>query len=89
MSVTIELNSDQQARLDAAARRNGIEPAEYATKLVTAQLPRVPHTNAISNPTTPQERAKAFRAWAESHSRETPLLSDEDISRESIYGERG
>ena len=34
---------------------------------------------------SPQERARAYRAWAESHSRNTPLLSDAAISRESIY----
>ena len=38
---------------------------------------------------TPEERARAFRQWAESHSKDTPLLSDEAISRESIYGDRG
>ena len=38
---------------------------------------------------TPAERAKAFREWAQSHSRHQPSLSDEAISRESIYGDRG
>jgi hypothetical protein len=38
---------------------------------------------------SPHERAKAFREWAKSHPHNTPLLSDEAISRESIYGERG
>ena len=39
---------------------------------------------------TPEEWIKAFREWAESHrGRNYPPLSDEDISRESIYGERG
>ncbi|MBP0030315.1 hypothetical protein [Roseofilum sp. Guam] len=38
---------------------------------------------------TPAERAKAFREWAESHPRNQPYLSDEAISRESIYGDRG
>jgi hypothetical protein len=38
---------------------------------------------------SPQERARAFRTWAEAHSRDLPLLSDDDVSRESIYGERG
>jgi hypothetical protein len=38
---------------------------------------------------TPKERAKAFREWAESHPRNSPSLSDEAISRESIYAERG
>jgi hypothetical protein len=34
---------------------------------------------------TPQERVRAFREWAESHGKDTPLLTDEAISRESIY----
>lgn len=38
---------------------------------------------------TPAEWAKAFREWAESHPHNQPYLSDEAISRESIYGERG
>ncbi len=38
---------------------------------------------------TPDERARAFCEWAESHDRNTAILSDEAISRESIYGERG
>ena len=39
--------------------------------------------------TTPAEQAKFFEDWADSHKHDTPLLSDEAISRESIYGERG
>lgn len=31
------------------------------------------------------ERAQAFRAWAAGHSTSTPLLSDEAISRKTIY----
>jgi hypothetical protein len=38
---------------------------------------------------TPSERAKAFLEWSLSHSHNSPILSDEAISRESIYGERG
>ena len=34
---------------------------------------------------TPAEKAKAFRDWAESHRCGLPILSDEAISRESIY----
>lgn len=37
-----------------------------------------------------QEKAKAFREWVQSHKNKNfPHLSDEDISRESIYGEKG
>ena len=38
---------------------------------------------------TPKEKAQAFREWAESHSHDRPILSDEAISRETIYGDRG
>jgi hypothetical protein len=39
---------------------------------------------------TPEEWVREFRNWAESHGRDTPALSDEAISRESIYfGEKG
>lgn len=39
---------------------------------------------------TPEEWVRAFREWVESHrGLNLPLLSDEAISRESIYGERG
>lgn len=38
---------------------------------------------------TTEEWITAFREWAESHSHDSPMLSDEAISRESIYGERG
>ncbi len=34
---------------------------------------------------SPAEKAAAYRKWAESHRRGLPLLSDETISRESIY----
>lgn len=34
---------------------------------------------------TPKERARAFREWADSHERNTPLLSDYAVSRESMY----
>jgi hypothetical protein len=38
---------------------------------------------------TPEEWAKAFREWAASHDPTTPPLSDEAISRDSIYEGRG
>lgn len=39
---------------------------------------------------TAEDRSRAFREWVESHrGLNAPLLSDEAISRESIYGERG
>ena len=38
---------------------------------------------------SPAEKARAFREWAESHHSDAPPLSDEAISRESIYSHEG
>ena len=37
---------------------------------------------------TPAERARAWREWCDRPRRPVPPLSDEAISRETIYGER-
>jgi dihydroorotate dehydrogenase len=43
-----------------------------------------------SSSSNTSERAREFREWVESHKNmNLPSLSDEAISRESIYGERG
>ncbi len=47
-----------------------------------------PMTNDVSA-LSPQEKARLWREWAESHRPDTPLLSDEAVSRESIYEDRG
>lgn len=44
-----------------------------------------PQGQAFYVTATPEEQARAFREWAESHDRNTPLLSDYAVSRESIY----
>ncbi|AFZ28313.1 hypothetical protein Cylst_6534 (plasmid) [Cylindrospermum stagnale PCC 7417] len=36
---------------------------------------------------TPFELSQAFREWADSHDRNTPLLSDYAVSRESMYSD--
>ena len=36
---------------------------------------------------TPDEWVKAFREWADSHRRDTPILSDYAVSRAGIYSE--
>jgi len=49
----------------------------------------VPSTSiAHLQKTNPKEWARQFHEWAESHDRTTPLLTDEAISRESIYPDR-
>lgn len=73
------LTEEEKAVLDQKLAENEAMKSEGKTK-----------ERHFQETATPEEWIKAFREWVESHrGRNYPPLSDEDISRESIYGERG
>lgn len=82
MNVKLDLKPEVQARLTAQAQAQGVSLDAYLTTLIERYAER-------QKPMPPEERAKAFQEWAENHPKDTPLLSDEAISRQSIYGEHG
>lgn len=69
--------------------RNPSEIQPYLQIILTELVS--PKTQCLVNETaTPSERIAAFQAWVSSHRNVNfPTLSDEAISRESIYGDRG
>ena len=79
--MTIELPPDIEAYYAAEAQARGVPLEQHPTSRLIDQAPA-----ALAM--TPRERARAFVEWAESHP-DTPPLSDEAISRESIYAKRG
>jgi hypothetical protein len=83
MSVTIDLPPDVEASLSAQAAARGVTLAEHLRRLLAEQAGAPKPTRK-----TPEERAKH---WRESVAGlpDTKPLSDEAISRESMYGERG
>lgn len=83
MTVTIDLNPDMEAALVALAAEQGISLAHYVRRLVEQQV-AVPPKPTLS----PAERVAL---WLDAAKRvpETPTLSDEAMSRESIYDSRG
>jgi len=83
MTVTIQLPSDIEADLVAQARDHGLELPQYLEHLLRGQVFR----QAIS-PLSPAERAAAWRESTRNLPHTQPL-SDDAISRESIYGDRG
>jgi hypothetical protein len=89
MTLKIDLSSEQEALLIQEAARHGVEASEYVRRMIERQLSNQEGGQSVGAPITPEERARAFRAWAESHDRNTPLLTEEAISRESIYQGRG
>ncbi len=91
MTVTIELPPDIEAGLLAQAQ--GLALSEYVQNLVRDQVETRIGAAKASRPAyelPAEEWARRFEEWTESHAHlDLPVLSDEDISRESLYRERG
>lgn len=83
-AMTIDLKPEQERILHEALRQGRFESVEQALN-EALQAIAVSRSSVLS----PAERAAAFRAWAENHPRTPPVLSDEAISRETIYSKRG
>jgi hypothetical protein len=83
MTVTIDLRPEIEAGLAVLAAEQGISLTQYVSRLLEEQVPGRGQA-ALS----PAERATAWRESVKGLPR-TPPLSDEAISRESIYDARG
>jgi hypothetical protein len=83
MSVMVDLPPEIEADLAAQAAARGVPLSDYL-KLVLEE--RAASSREKSR--TPEERARIWRKSVEGLPRAKPL-SDEAISRESIYAERG
>ena len=83
MTVTLKPNLEQE--ITARARAEGLTTEEF----VNRELERI---LAVSNDhanLSPPERVRRWHEWLDCHDYiKAPLLSDEAISRESIYRER-
>ena len=87
MTVTVELRPEVEARVAAQAAAQGVSVETYI-QIVLENLASAPE-GVVQTATTAQERAQRWQEWVDSRSSiKAPPLSDEAISRESIYGER-
>jgi len=65
--------------------RNPEEIKPYLDRILT-QLIELQQETQVNETATPEKRIAAFQAWVESHRNlNLPNLSDEAVSRESIY----
>jgi hypothetical protein len=81
MTVTIELRPEVEASLASLAAEQGISLTQYVRRLLEEQIP--------SQVTlSPAERANLWRESVKGLPRTSPL-SDDAISRDSIYDARG
>jgi hypothetical protein len=86
--MTIQLNSEQEQLIGRAIQAGLIVNADDIVDVgIDAIRQRLPSPNESSADS--EQWLQEFRAWVHSHSTTTPLLSEEAIGRDSIYGVRG
>ena len=85
MTITFNLPPQVEQAYLAEARASGLSLDVLVRDVLLARRP-----SPITADMTPEQWVDEFRAWVHSHSGDDlPLLSDEAISREFIYQERG
>lgn len=83
--MTVTLKPDLEEELTARARAEGLSTEEF----VNRELERLLANSDSRANLSPAERVRRWHEWLDSHDYiKAPPLSDEAISRESIYRDR-
>jgi hypothetical protein len=90
--MSLNLNPEIEAQLIGLAQASGVSVEDFLLHVIADKKVEVQElreaTSAWELP--PEEWVRKFDTWAESHAAlNLPILSDDDISRESIYADRG
>jgi hypothetical protein len=85
MLTMLEVEPELASKIQARATARGVSVDVYLRGLIDEKGTESERSHGLSS----QERVRLLREWASGHSTNTPLLSDDAISRESIYGARG
>jgi hypothetical protein len=83
ITITLDLRPEAEANLAARARATGLSLESFIESVLECEA-AVADTNGCPS-LTGAEKAGAFRTWAKSFPADLPVLSLEDVSRESIY----
>jgi hypothetical protein len=86
MSVTLELKPETEDQLAEKARMSGVSVEDYIRDVLEEHA--VSGEPALSETATAEEWEAALLDWINTERPHHPPLSDEAISRESIYRER-
>ena len=84
MPKMLEVDPEVASRIQARARERCVSVDVYLRELIDQKETESEGRNGLSS----KERVRLLREWASRHSTNRPLLSDEAISRETIYRER-
>lgn len=85
-TTTIEVDQLTAALLRTKAEAKGLTIADWLRSL--AENESKPPQASFFETVSPEERARAVEEWASRQRSVAPPLSDEAISRESIYAEQ-
>lgn len=88
--MAVELKPEQERVINLAIQAGLIDAADDVVELgiETIRLRLQARTHPDDSMNT-EAWSHDLRDWVQSHATATPLLSDEAISRDSIYGTRG
>jgi hypothetical protein len=83
MTVTLDLPPEKEATFKAEARSRGLSLEQWMLEAADQHVQPIAlaHLQKIN----PQEWARHFDAWVDSHRPDIPVLTDDAMSRESIY----
>jgi Arc/MetJ-type ribon-helix-helix transcriptional regulator len=88
--MTITLSPEHEQVIRQAIQAGRIERADEVVDFgLDALRSRLESRGASATAMTAEQWTRELHEWITSHSPTTPLLSDEAISRESIYRDRG
>jgi hypothetical protein len=83
MTVTLDLPPNVEQAFLSEARARGVSFDELVRDVLLERQPSSPAAELY-----PDEWVREFKAWTRSHAKDDlPLLSDEAMSRDFIYGE--
>ena len=85
MLTMLEVAPELASKIQARARERGVSVDVYLRELIDEKGTESNRSDGLSS----QERVALLRQWASGHGNNTPVLSDEGLNRESIYGDRG
>ena len=88
--MTVQLNPEEERLIGQAIQAGLIGKADDVVAVGVETIRRQLQSRVGSGSELSAEQwLHEFRAWVHGHAAMTPLLSDEAISRDSIYGTRG
>jgi hypothetical protein len=88
--MTIQLNPEEERLIGQAIQAGLIGKADDVVAVgVETIRQRLQSRVGLGSELNTEQWLREFSAWVHGHATTTPLLSDEAISRDSIYGTRG